>query len=97
MAIVWTGEGIWAGWVLTTDHASSSHGQPVLVDPDGKAYGPGDIRPDRLFQTDLAAARGTSRAAITDLINRNKLPPYDGHLGTRGWWYRSTLEREGWL
>jgi hypothetical protein len=28
--------------ILTTDHASSSHGLPVVV-VDGKAYGPGDM------------------------------------------------------
>lgn len=27
---------------LTTDHASSSYGIPVLVDADGQAYGPDD-------------------------------------------------------
>lgn len=27
---------------LTTDHAASSHGQPVLVDADNRAYGPAD-------------------------------------------------------
>lgn len=44
MTEIWKGEGIWAGWRLTTDHAASSYGQPVLVDPDGNTYGPGDIQ-----------------------------------------------------
>jgi len=30
---------------LTTDHASSSYGVPVLVDLDGNGYGPSDIIP----------------------------------------------------
>jgi hypothetical protein len=30
-------------WKLTTDHAASSYGQPVLVDGTGEVYGPGDI------------------------------------------------------
>jgi hypothetical protein len=31
-------------WELTTDHAASSYGQPVLVNRGtGKTYGPGDI------------------------------------------------------
>jgi hypothetical protein len=31
-------------WDLTTDHAASSHGQPVLLNREtGKVYGPGDI------------------------------------------------------
>jgi len=29
--------------VLTTKHAASSYGQPVLVDRSGKAYGCGDL------------------------------------------------------
>lgn len=28
---------------LTTDHAASSYGQPVIVAEDGTAYGPGDV------------------------------------------------------
>jgi hypothetical protein len=32
-------------WELSTDHASSSYGQPVLVNRStGEAFGPGDIR-----------------------------------------------------
>lgn len=31
-------------WDLTTDHAASSYGQPVLVNRGtGEAYGPGDV------------------------------------------------------
>ena len=31
-------------WELTTEHAASSYGQPVLVDhATGDAYGPGDV------------------------------------------------------
>jgi hypothetical protein len=30
---------------LTTNHAASSYGQPVLVDEAGTAYGPNDILP----------------------------------------------------
>ena len=31
-------------WELTTEHAASSYGQPVLVNrATGEAYGPGDI------------------------------------------------------
>lgn len=43
MANIWKGAGTWEGWKLTTDHASNSFSQPVLVSPDGTAYGPGDI------------------------------------------------------
>jgi hypothetical protein len=31
-------------WALTTEHAASSYGQPVLVNRGtGEAYGPGDV------------------------------------------------------
>lgn len=32
-------------YTLSTEHSSSSYGIPVLVGPDGVAYGPGDIIP----------------------------------------------------
>ncbi len=84
----WTGTGVWAGWRLTTDHAASNHGQPVLVDPDGKAYGPGDIRrPERSFtQADLSRALGVTPGAISDRIRRGTLPPKDD---PRGWRYET--------
>lgn len=31
------------GWTLSTEHAASSYGIPVLVDRNGEAYGPADI------------------------------------------------------
>jgi len=37
---------------LTTEHASSSYGRPVLV-VDGQAYGPGDRLPDGRIAGDL--------------------------------------------
>ena len=33
----------WKTGRLTTEHASSSYGQPVVVGDDGQSYGPGDI------------------------------------------------------
>jgi len=88
----WIGTGIWKGWRLTTDHSSSSYGQPVLVDPDGNAYGPGDIR-RRIYQADLAREHGVSPAAITGRIARGSLPEYDGlDEQGRGFWYASTLK-----
>lgn len=33
------------GWKLTTEHAASSYGIPVLVAPDGTAYGKSDVLP----------------------------------------------------
>lgn len=43
--VLWQGAGAWQGWSLSTSHAASSYGQPVLVRPDGVALGPGDITP----------------------------------------------------
>lgn len=43
--VLWVGQGIWEGWTITTNHTDSSHGQPVLVDPEGGAYAPGDLLP----------------------------------------------------
>ena len=34
-------------YTLTTEHAASSYGQPVLIGPDGLAYGPHDLMRDR--------------------------------------------------
>lgn len=89
---VWTGTGTWLGWRLTTDHAASSYGQPVLVSPDGRAFGPGDIA-GKYSQADLADAMGVSRSAVTGRINRGNLPNYDGKDSNgRGWWHYETIK-----
>jgi len=92
VADIWTGEGIWEGWRLTTDHPASSYGQPVLVDPDGIAYSPGDIR-KRIYQADVARQLGVTAAAITGRIQRGTLPPVDGvDAQGRGFWYYGTIK-----
>ena len=89
---IWTGSGIWSGWRLTTDHSASSYNQPVLVSPDGRAFGPGDIA-GHYAQVDLANALGVSRSAITGRINRGTLPDYDGHDDNgRGYWHYETIK-----
>ena len=47
---------------LTTDHAASSYGQPVLV-LDGDAFGPGDLleNPDGWLVTALAAVEAAGQ------------------------------------
>ena len=87
----WIGTGIWAGWRITTDHAASSHGQPVLVSPDGRAFGPGDIAPDRYYHTELARLLGTSRQALMDRRKRGTVPEPDGYdeRGRPYWRYES--------
>lgn len=92
MSDIWTGTGIWEGWRITTDHPASSYGQPVLVDPDGNAYGPGDIR-KRIYQADLARQLGITRGAIQDRVKRGTLPPFDGYdEGGRGYWHIGTIK-----
>lgn len=89
MTDIWTGSGIWEGWRLTTDHAASSYGKPVLVSPTGRAYGPGDIEPERYTQADLARVLGVTRGAIADRIRRGTLPPFDGNDKT---WSREAIQ-----
>jgi len=45
------------GWMLTTDHAASSYGVPVLV-KDGEAYGPADRLPSGELAGLLVKRRG---------------------------------------
>jgi hypothetical protein len=52
--------------VMTTDHAASSYGMPVLVTADGTAYGPGDMRGRRLYIGDSADDAGLARAERID-------------------------------
>ncbi|WII39210.1 DUF3653 domain-containing protein [Paenibacillus thiaminolyticus] len=90
MSDIWTGQGIWQGWRITTDH-DSNHGDPVLVSPDGRAFGPGDIA-GTFSQADLAKSLGVSRAAINGRIQRGTLPEYDGQdKNGRGFWYWETI------
>lgn len=58
------------GWSLSTDHAASSYGQPVLVAPDGLAFGPADL----LSGAQVAEALGTTQGYVRVMINRGVLP-----------------------
>lgn len=59
------------GGVLTTDHASASYGQPVLI-VEGVAYGPGDLH------VPAGAAHG--------VISRTNMHPGDDEvLRSTGW------------
>ncbi|MEK8128635.1 AsnC family protein [Paenibacillus filicis] len=88
----WVGAGVWAGWRLTTDHPASSYGQPVLVDPDGRSYGPDDVR-IKVYNADLARRIGSSPQAIRGRIDRGTLPPYDGVDGAgRSYWFEGTVK-----
>ena len=52
--------------IMTTDHALSSYGMPVLVTADGTAYGPGDMTGRRLYIGDSADDAGMERAKRFD-------------------------------
>lgn len=57
--------GLGPSWVLTTEHAASSHGDPVLVDEHtGTAYGPGDILPDGRLAFEAVEAVGDTADAL---------------------------------
>lgn len=62
---------------LTTDHAASSYGVPVLVDPDTNvAYGPNDKLPDDVTSAPSAwdyvwRAQDAGRYAWIDEVNDN--------------------------
>ena len=71
-------------WALTTDHAASSYGRPVLLhQPDGTAYGPNDLvrcfpswpwQPARLAVLRLARARGHD-PLIQSFVQLGQQPP----------------------
>ena len=56
-------------WHLTTEHAASSYDIPVLVDPKGTAYGPGDL----LSVAQAAQALGVSKQRALQLIGTGRL------------------------
>ena len=64
---------------LSTDHAASSYGIPVLVDVDGKAYGPLDTLPDTLGLPWLNAEYGLPEVATAgDLVRVHIINGFDG-------------------
>ena len=65
-----TSEHLHNGWTLTTDHAASSYGQPVLVSPDGDAYGTVDL----LTAEQIAQMRGVGARTIQDQMQRGRIP-----------------------
>ncbi len=91
MSDIWKGDGVWSGWRITTDHAASSYGQPVLVSPSGQAYGPGDIESEKhrgkYTQSALSRVLGVTKQAIRDRVKRGTLPPFD----EPGIWYEDTI------
>lgn len=62
---------------LTTDHASSSYGQPVFVDDDGQAYNWIDI-----IDISTAAALGKLGGSATSAA-KSKSSAANGKLGGR--------------
>ena len=75
--------GKWINYRLTTDHAASSYGQPVLVDDDGTAYGPADVISPESADGFFAAVRAIDavRQAYGDVgLEPRRLGPL-GQLG----------------
>jgi hypothetical protein len=57
-------------WVLTTEHAACSSGQPLLVDRStGDAYGPDDIVQPYNTWNVIPAAEAVVRLAETQALN----------------------------
>ena len=50
--------------ILSTEHAASSYGRPVLVDMDGVAYGPGDV--EEVLRSDEADKKGLIRGGFVE-------------------------------
>lgn len=77
MPDLWIGGDTWAGWKVTTDHASSSYGQPVLVSPDGMAYEPDDITSlDEVYSGPNAAAKwGVNESTLRNYATQGKFYP----------------------
>ncbi len=53
-------------YTLTTDHSQSSYGMPVLVAPDGVAYGPSDKLPNTCMTAGDAVLRYFGAEGIVD-------------------------------
>lgn len=71
-------------WELSTDHAASSYGQPVLVNrATGEAFGPGDILkpyPSYGFMPAAEAVRRLSKTAKLDAEGRDLAARFCGLL-----------------
>lgn len=57
------------GWHMSTEHPASSYGIPVLVSPDGGAYGEGDM----LTTTQVAELYGVSTRRVQAMIAAGRL------------------------
>jgi len=71
-------------WELSTDHAASSYGQPVLVNrATGEAFGPGDILkpyPSYGFMPAAEAVRRLSKTADLDADGRDLVAKFADFL-----------------
>jgi hypothetical protein len=93
MTDLWIGSDAWIGWKVTTDHASSSYGQPVLVSPDGIAYEPGDITSlgEVYSGSDAAAKWGINESTLQNYARQGKFHPNEIKHLDRDW----IITREG--
>lgn len=87
MTDLWIGADAWNGWKVTTDHASSSYGQPVLVSPDGIAYESGDITSlDEVYSGSNAAAKwGINESTLQNYATQGEFYPNEIKHLDRDW------------
>lgn len=87
MTDLWIGADAWNGWKVTTEHDSSSYGQPVLVSPDGIAYEPGDITSlDEVYSGPNAANKwGVNESTLQDYATQGKFYPSEIKYLNRDW------------
>ena len=71
---IWIGSGVWQGWRLTTDHSASSYNQPVLVNPSGQAFGPGDILGEIVGLAEAADILEWSKQQVSVYMSRDAFP-----------------------
>lgn len=85
--IIWKGEGVWNGWMLATDQSSKNDGQPLLISPDGTAYGPNNIISlDDIYSGPIAAAKwGVGESTVRNYAAQGKFLPNEIIRLKRDW------------
>lgn len=104
MTNIWTGSGVWEGWRLTTNHAASSYNQPVLVNPEGEAFGPDDIykTPDGMIgNKEICDLLGWRKQQLNNYIVRGVFIEPAINRPRRKLWEKSKVvefaKEKGWI
>jgi len=84
---IWNGTGTWEGWKITTGHSKTNNGQPVLIDPDGVAYGPDDIVSfDNVMTGPEAATKwNIGKSTVRNNAALGKFLPSEARQSEKGW------------